>query len=241
MIVYKVTGSTICIAEQEKIVAGDVNTHYAAFNLSNDWDGLGITAVFVNGQTTVEAILSEGQCVIPWEVLEKPGYLYVSIYGVSTSGEDMEQKISTISPGIPVRKGGENDPDNHPSPTPDIYEQMLSALGKKQDKLKGQPPEVVTFDENGNAIAKDMGFEKMAEETKEAADKANESAKQAKLSETEAKKWSELAEQGASTAGWFYVEGGEDGILYMIRADNTPNDFDLSDNGEGVLIATYGN
>lgn len=241
MIVYKVTGSTICIAEQEKIVAGDVNTHTARFELSEDWEGLGVTAVFYSGDKSMECVLSEGQCVIPWELLTEPGYLYAACYGVHTDGEDMERKLSTISPGIAIRKGTDDESLNPPPPTPDIYEQMLSALGKKQDKLKGKPPEVVTFDENGNAIAKDMGFEKMAEETKEAADKAKESAEQAKTSEKEAKKWSELAEQGASTAGWFFVEGGEDGILYMIRADNTPNDFDLSDNGEGVLIATYGN
>lgn len=239
MIVYKVTGATICIAEQEKIVAGDVNTHTARFELSEDWEGLGVTAVFYSGDKSMECVLSEGQCVIPWEVLETPGYLYVSVYGVSTSGEDMEQKISTISPGIPVRKGGENDPDNHPSPTPDIYEQMLSALGKKQDKLKGQSPEVVTFDENGNAIAKDMGFEKMAEETKEAAEKAKESAEQAKTSEESAKEWADLAQQGAANAGWFYVYG-EDGILYLVRSDNAPEDFALVDNGKGVLTAVYG-
>lgn len=239
MIVYKVTGSTICIAEQEKIVAGDVNTHTARFELSEDWDGLGITAVFVNGQTTVEAILSEGQCVIPWEVLETPGYLYVSVYGVSTSGEDMEQKISTISPGIPVRKGGENDPDNHPSPTPDIYEQMLSALGKKQDKLRGNPGEVVTFDDNGNAISKDLGFDKLVDRAEKAADDAEESAKEAYKSEQSAKNWAELAEQGAQNAGWFTMYG-EDGILYMVRSDNAPEDFKLKDDGKGVLTAIYG-
>lgn len=239
MIVYKVTGATICIAEQEKIVAGDVNTHTARFDLSKDWEGLGITAVFVNGQTTVEAILSEGQCVIPWEVLETPGYLYVSVYGVSTSGEDMEQKISTISPGIPVRKGGENDPDKHPSPTPDIYEQMLSALAKKQDKLRGNPGEVVTFNDNGNAISKDLGFDKLVDRAEKAADDAEESAKEAYKSEQSAKSWAELAEQGVQNAGWFTMYG-EDGILYMVRSDNAPEDFQLKDDGKGVLTAVYG-
>ena len=34
---------------------------------------------------------------------------------------------------------------------------------------------------------------------------------------------------------------GEDGILYLIKSDNAPEDFGLEDNGKGVLIAVYGN
>lgn len=239
MIVYKVTGATICIAEQEKIVAGDVNTHTARFDLSEDWEGLGVTAVFYSGDKSMECVLSEGQCVIPWELLTEPGYLYAACYGVHTDGEDMERKLSTISPGIAIRKGTDDENLNPPPPTPDIYEQMLSALAKKQDKLTGKPGDVVTFDDNGNAISKDLGFDKPVDRAEKAADDAEESAKEAYKSEQSAKNWAELAEQGAQNAGWFTMYG-EDGILYMVRSDNAPEDFQLKDDGKGVLTAVYG-
>lgn len=63
---------------------------------------------------------------------------------------------------------------------------------------------------------------------------ASNSAQEAKLS-------AQLAEQTAATLGWLYVEGREDGNLYLIKSENAPSDFRLIDNGKGVLMAIYGN
>lgn len=71
------------------------------------------------------------------------------------------------------------------------------------------------------------------------AESAAQSAENAGKSEESAKGWADLAQQGAANAGWFYVYG-EDGILYMVRSDNAPEDFALMDNGKGELIAVYG-
>lgn len=76
-------------------------------------------------------------------------------------------------------------------------------------------------------------------EVLDAAVQAAQSAENAEKSEESAKGWADLAQQGAANAGWFYVYG-EDGILYMVRSDNAPEDFGLEDNGKGVLIAVYG-
>lgn len=61
----------------------------------------------------------------------------------------------------------------------------------------------------------------------------------AKQSAAAAAESAELAQQAADNAGWFYVYG-EDGILYIVRSDNAPDDFELRDNGEGVLEVVYG-
>lgn len=43
-------------------------------------------------------------------------------------------------------------------PTPNLYEQILAVLTKKQDKITGLPGQVVGFDEAGNAVAQDAHF-----------------------------------------------------------------------------------
>lgn len=76
-------------------------------------------------------------------------------------------------------------------------------------------------------------WEQFVAEVKQYADSAQKSAESAAKS-------AELAQQAADTAGWFYVYIGDDGNLYMVRADNTPEDFALKLNEEGDLIAVYG-
>ena len=83
-------------------------------------------------------------------------------------------------------------------------------------------------------------WEQFVAEVKQYSDAAAESAKDAESSAEDAAKSAELAQQAADTAGWFYVYIGDDGNLYMVRSDNTPEDFALKLNEEGDLIAVYG-
>lgn len=83
-------------------------------------------------------------------------------------------------------------------------------------------------------------WEQFVAEVKQYSDAAAQSAKDAESSAEDAAKSAELAQQAADTAGWFYVYIGDDGNLYMVRADNTPEDFALKLNEEGDLIAVYG-
>lgn len=76
-------------------------------------------------------------------------------------------------------------------------------------------------------------WQQFVAEVKQYADSAQKSAESAAKS-------AELAQQAANEAGWFYVYIGDDGNLYMVRADNTPEDFALKLNEEGDLIAVYG-
>ena len=72
-----------------------------------------------------------------------------------------------------------------------------------------------------------------------ASGEASESAKAAAESAESAEKSASLAQQSIQNAGWIDVYG-EDGILYMVRSENAPEDFRLADNGKGVLEAIYG-
>ena len=103
-----------------------------------------------------------------------------------------------------------------------IYSVDIPYLMLKHSALTGEAP----------APTPDK-WQQFVAEVKQYADLAQKSAKSAAKS-------AELAQQAANEAGWFYVYIADDGHLYMVRADNAPEDFDLKLNEEGELIAVYG-
>ena len=103
-----------------------------------------------------------------------------------------------------------------------IYSVDIPYLMLKHSALTGEAP----------APTPDK-WQQFVAEVKQYADSAQKSAESAAKS-------AELAQQAANEAGWFYVYIADDGHLYMVRADNAPEDFDLKLNEEGELIAVYG-
>lgn len=93
-----------------------------------------------------------------------------------------------------------------------------SALNSEQSAINAKNSEEL-------ALSSKIDSEEAAARSKESADSAEESANR--------------AEQGAANAGWFSIEE-EDGVLYFIRSDNSTDDIELVDNGEGVLEVIYG-
>lgn len=140
----------LLIRQKEPLTSGSVNVYRVGFTFSADWEGLAKTAVFRAGEKTVSVIPDgAGECVIPWEVLQTPGdTLSVGVCG-TLGGEVVLPTIwATLGNILEGASPGE---DAQP-PTPDLWQQALDA---KQDKLTGQPGQVVGFDENGNAVAQD--------------------------------------------------------------------------------------
>lgn len=103
-----------------------------------------------------------------------------------------------------------------------IYSVDIPYLMLKHSALTGEAP----------APTPDK-WQQFVAEVKQYADSAQKSAESAAKS-------AELAQQAANEAGWFYVYIAGDGNLYMVRADDTPEDFALAINEKGELIAAYG-
>lgn len=123
-----------CIVERDILVAKSVKIYTANFIFDAEWDGFTITAVFESGGTRYEQPLLDGtSCIIPWEVLEDPGHLYISVYGV----KDDQRRVSTVTESIPIRAGAEPGGEFSKDPTPDQYEQIMAAIAA--GKLKGDP------------------------------------------------------------------------------------------------------
>lgn len=115
------------LCKREPLTSGSVNVYEAKFGFSEDWAGLEKTAVFRAGEASASVLLEEsGECVIPWEVLQKPGVrLEAGVYG-TRGGEVVLPTIwadlGYICTG--VAPTGELYP-----PTPELWQQELDRKG----------------------------------------------------------------------------------------------------------------
>ncbi|MCI8870654.1 MAG: hypothetical protein HFF39_08975 [Lawsonibacter sp.] len=145
----------LTVTVRETLTSGSVNVARMKFEFSPHWEGLAKQAVFVADGGPVSVLLPEsGICTVPWEVLTRPGpRLMAGVCG--TRGEEVVLPTVWASCG-PILEGAVPGTDPNP-PTPGQYEQMLTALEGKQDKLTGRPGQLVGFDEAGRAAARE-GF-----------------------------------------------------------------------------------
>lgn len=128
----KAEKSKLYVIEREPVTSGSINVNTARFSFSPDWDGLTRTAVFRAGAVSVSILLDErGECVIPWEVLEKPGIrLEAGVYGTDGGGEVV---LPTIWAGLGTILGGVSPGENARPPTPELWAQMLEQKGDNLD------------------------------------------------------------------------------------------------------------
>lgn len=141
----------LTVKQREQLTSGSVNVNEVEFTFSADWEGLTKTAVFRAGELTRELQLdSTARCVIPWEVLKASGVpVYAGVYGSASGGEIV---LPTVWAQLGTVLEGASPGESARPPTPDLWEQEFA---KKQDKLTGEPGQIVGFDEDGNAAAQE--------------------------------------------------------------------------------------
>lgn len=200
------------------------------------WEGLTITATFVTPEGSTRVLVpQDGMLPVPQEATAHPLPSGSQGQIVFTGVAEGIQRISTnvlyiVSDHAPIE--GE---DSHP--TPSEFAQFVAQVQGAASDAKKSATEAA---DSASAAAASAGeAENSATQAAASQSAAAESATQAGQSATKAAESANLAQQGAANAGWFNVEG-VDGILYLVRSDNAPEDFALQDNGEGVLEAVYG-
>ena len=164
MFICNVNKNNINVTERETITSGSVNAFECEFVFSDDWDILQSTVSFKAADTVISVMLdNNNRCIIPWEVLAVPDTeLYVGVVGYGDMGTEAKEDDITL-PTIWAYLGtivhGANDGEDPTPPTPGVYEQIMMMLAdleaNKQDKITGNPGQIVGFDADGNAIAQD--------------------------------------------------------------------------------------
>ena len=128
----KITANGVCARAQrlEPLTSGMVGAK-VAFELSPDFDGLTVTAVFTNGAVTKDVLNPGDECFIPPEVLEIAGKtVKVGIYAVRGS----ELVIPTVyAPIGVVLPGADPSGDTSTSATLPIWAQIEAMIGSLDD------------------------------------------------------------------------------------------------------------
>lgn len=134
-------------------VEDTVNTLLCQFDFrTEDWNHLEKTAVFIYENGThcnpnpdaipIHVLLDEtNTCIVPQEVLKDPGYFSVGVFGIN--GDEL---MPTNLVRFKCNRGCYSDGTEPSEPTQSIYQQILSALNQKQDKII--PGENVQLDAN---------------------------------------------------------------------------------------------
>ena len=127
-----------------------MDTVQVRFGFSEEWEGFSRTVVFqAEGRSWELCLGDDCTCHIPWEALsEHDRELSVGVYGTL----DGRRVLPTVWAKLGTIREGASPGEAARPPTPDLWEQELA---KKQDKLTGEPGQIVGFDENGNAVAQE--------------------------------------------------------------------------------------
>lgn len=130
MIEVKCIDQTLTITNAPLIASGDIQVDEVQFDFCSTWNNFGKVAVFYRNDKEVYNVpIDEATsiCIIPKEVLEKEGYFWFGVFGViyDENSNIFKKKTSEIL-RYKVTKGVITTGTAPPTPTPDIYSQILA-------------------------------------------------------------------------------------------------------------------
>ena len=121
---------------RQTVVAGSVNFVTASFMFDDAWIGTTKHVIFSNGDIPSKEVILDDEtltCVVPWEVLETPGDLYVSVVGFFEDSVKITTKL--MDSPITVYDHGELGGSDPNPPTPSPWDKYDGELAKKADNI----------------------------------------------------------------------------------------------------------
>ena len=135
---FQVEHQHIKRVDKTYVVAKSQNYVYASFEfLTDEWGDFTKTAVFTTKDSNEEEtsysviLLEDNKCLVPWEVLDKVGYVYVSVFGGSLITVD--KAIVFVS-----STGYKDETETTKDPTGQVYAQLIGYFDEvKETVLQG--------------------------------------------------------------------------------------------------------
>lgn len=124
----KCVDQTLTVVNAPLIASGDIQTDSVHFEFCDNWTGFAKFGVFYRDEDHVYKVTineSTKVCIIPKEVLQDEGIVYFGVFGVKGSGSSIERKTSEVL-RYRIKQGVLTDGTTPSTPTPDIYEQILT-------------------------------------------------------------------------------------------------------------------
>lgn len=235
----KVTGDHTSVPPYEKLDLGTYGSYgikQLKFELDDLWKSMdAVDATFHNtpgDEGTTMLLDASGVIKVPPEATAQATEKgTITLRGVKPD-------VQAITVDIKYRcKDRAAVPGKDSTPTPNEWEQFVEEVKQYSDVAAESADRAEENSEKAEEMA--AAAASSASDSAQSAQAAAASEQNAAESAKSAEKSANLAQQGIQNAGWIDVYG-EDGILYMVRSDNAPEDFRLVDNGKGVLEAIYG-
>ena len=132
----KVTDQHLRAVVYPLIASGGINENRITVEFEGtEWPGY-VCGVAFNTDDDPDTIYtqnldSNNQCIVPWEVTEKAGTLFVAVFGTATS----DVKRTTEVTAIEIVNGAGNGNAIPAPPTPTVYDQLVALINTKQDLL----------------------------------------------------------------------------------------------------------
>lgn len=202
MLKFKVSNQTLTRTDSFVPVADSKNYLTAEFEFSDEWTG-GIVAVFTRDGKPQQALLTDGKCTVPWEVIKAPGFYVSAFCGDLITADDVY---------IKVKAAGITDNDGAVVPTPSVWDDYIKQLAEENselldEKLGGAVEEAKTYADSAAGAAEGNAKE-YADSKAQAAETAAKQYTDGKTDETltATKGYADTKASAAETAAKSYAD-----------------------------------
>lgn len=126
----------VIIDEKEKINTGEYNVHDIEFEFDDIYENLVKKAVFSAKGHNYLVDISQGKCIMPYEVLEQSDDISIGVFAYETENDELVLRYSPSPCYLHISEGSYKDEyDNYKVPTADVVEQLENEINNKQDRL----------------------------------------------------------------------------------------------------------
>lgn len=160
-----VNDQDLTIVQKPIVASGDFGSVALHADFDSSWDGYSKTAVFYKSKDAVFHVMMDGnnECVIPWEVLQSAGMMYLGIFAIKD-----ERRKTTKVVRYDIKPGAWNEDIAIHDPTPDVYNQILSAYATVNANAESAKAQAANAEEAAKQAAS------TASNAQNAAEQANE-------------------------------------------------------------------
>ena len=136
---FKANGQQLTRVGSDNFAANTVSYIRSEFELGDNWDGFdSIRAVWATDFAKVATVLDgSGACVVPWEVLNRTGTLYVNLVGSISDGDELTDRLTTYKAKALDVNGCTNIEGTETAPlTPSQFEQFVAIVEQLVGSVK---------------------------------------------------------------------------------------------------------
>ena len=145
----------LAVTLNPKVSSGNQKTVTVHIDFSDEWDGFGKSAVFFTSlaNTVYEKVITNGECVVPAEVLKQPCNLYIGVRGVNS---DINGIKTTSLVKYKVVEGSPSGTGTEIEPTADVYQQLMTAVNEAITLVENLKKDVNTLTSQTVTLEQDV-------------------------------------------------------------------------------------